>query len=398
MRRSFTEEDLTRWVRTGLITPEQRDAILAEPPAPPRAALSERLFQAVYWAGALLILVGYCLLLALSWDDLSGAGKVAVSLLSLAVAAAATRFLAAHPPLRFPAEVAAVITFALAGFAVYTVEAAAGFWPDLTEADDYEPFIRDLFAPWLPVAAASALVTGSALWRLRAPLLTAGLAATLALTALAVAGRLLVLPAGVQELSYAAGGVIAAVGAALWAGAVLVDHRVRRDHAFWLYGMGLMGLTAGLLVVGTQTWRGDGDGPGVAMALTTAAAGLAWAGTAALIEVRGHRNTQGIFLAGALILLLPFLAGFSFGADNEAAPTLFLVVQLALVSGGVFRVNRVVAGAGALGLFIYLLRLALEVFGGSAAFPLALIVIGAVVLVGGVGLDRLIRRRASAAR
>lgn len=67
-----------RWVAAGIITPDQADRIRADlathPPARPVSLVAEGLG----YLGGVIVVVGLLLVLGLSWENLSAAGKVAV--------------------------------------------------------------------------------------------------------------------------------------------------------------------------------------------------------------------------------------------------------------------------------------------------------------------------------
>ncbi len=103
--RRFTERDLDRWVERGLITADQRDAILRdlETAQPDDSGLN--LTTLLYYSGGLLVLVAYGIFLGLQWEQMNEGGRVAISAGSLAFFAAVSYLLSAQGErFRIPGE------------------------------------------------------------------------------------------------------------------------------------------------------------------------------------------------------------------------------------------------------------------------------------------------------
>lgn len=346
---SFGRADLDHWVTAGIISPAQREAILAES-AGRRSALPSALqlpaldvATLLYYFGGLLVLVAYSVFLGLVWEGVGSVGRVVIAALSMAFFAAAAIGLLRSERFRLPGELLAVVAVAITPLLMFAVLDTAGLVPDEPPyswswqfspyrldgayGEAWRNYVENLQQVRLTMAAVSLAVAAVAAWRVRSPFL--GAAAAVGLGWLAVEVAQTTAGAGTEAFRWGAAQAItmALVGAGLVAvGAALAD-RTTRDFATWLYGLGLAGLVWGL---GTEALDEGGPGWGAA----------------------------------------------------------FLVVALLVLALSIPLQRRLFAVVGAGATYIYLGKLMFDVFEGRAAFALVLAGIGLLVVASGILYQR----------
>ena len=74
----------------------------------------------------------------------------------------------------------------------------------------------------------------------------------------------------------------------------------------------------------------------------------------------------------------------SMDSDNELGKLVYFLINIGLVLGGVVIQRRVFTIFGAIGMFIYLMHLSNKIFRDSWLFPIALTLIGLVMVLLGV--------------
>lgn len=340
--RRFDGSDLERWVVAGIITPDQRDAMLADLKAWPLVRGALDVSTLLYYAGGILVLVAYSVFLGLQWEDLEEEGRVAIAAASMAFFAVISLLLLRSERFRLPGELLTVATVAITPLLVFAVLDAAGLWPE-------EPTIWRFYHEWpawkqaqldyvadlqrarLGMAAASLAVAVLALWRVPSPFLAA--AAVVGLGWLAVEVGQVATGPTIDEFSWgtAESLLLATVGAATVALGVALHGRTQRDYTTWLYALGLGGLVYALFV---RAFASDAPGWGIG------------------------------FLAIAVLILL-----------------LSIPLQQRLFA---------VVGAGAA--YVYFGKLVFDVFEGSAVTALALAALGLLIVAMGMLYQRFSQR------
>ncbi|MCH8065702.1 MAG: DUF2157 domain-containing protein [Chloroflexi bacterium] len=341
--RRFTQRDLERWVERGLITSDQRDAILRDLETSQPDDTGLNLTTLLYYSGGLLVLVAYGIFLGLQWEQMNEAGRVAISAGSLAFFAVVSYLLSAQGSrFRLPGELLQVVAITIFPLLIFALLDVASVWPDepafrftrfdsatraaynSARADYHADLTLARMALSLPTLLAALVVFR---WS-RSPFVLVAIVVAIAslavdLTLLADTGRTS------YELETGQTLVIAALGAALLAGGVLSRDRYERDYSLWLYVMGLAGLTLGLSIEAFPSNAAPGWG------------------------------------------------------------ILWLIAGLTVLGLSVPLQERLFAAAGLLAIFAFLVRLVFEVFeSANAAF--ALIVLGVLVIAAGVIYQRLI--------
>jgi len=328
MAARFSELDLDRWVESGLISSEQRTAILGElRERPPQFRLS--VADLLYYGGGLLVLLAYSVFLGFQWESLNETGRVIISAISFVLFAAASTVMLRYERLRLPGELLQVVAVAVVPLLTFAVLDAAGLWPDdpgfRASTGELEEHQDELALGRMAMAAVTFLAAVAAFRLSRSPYVLVG--GIVALTWLAMDVTFLLQPDRTNfELLAPQLVAVGVMGAFTLAAGVLVEGRFERDYSLWLYIAGLAGLAFGF---GIQALASDTEG---------------WA-------------------------------------------ILFLVVSLAVLTLSVPLQQRLFAVAGLAGVFAYLARLVFDVF-ETAGAALALVVLGLLVLAAGALYQR----------
>lgn len=322
----ITAEDLDRWVREGLITAEQRSAILRDLEARQPEAAGLTITNLLYYGGGLLVLLAYSIFLGLQWENLDAGGRIVIAILSLVFFAAVSTALLRVERFRLPAELLQVVAVAIMPLLMFALLDATGVWP---EDLGYSPTLAQQYD----------YQTDTALARM------------------AIAGATLLAGAGAFSLSRSPFVLIAALIAV---GSLVLDLTLLAERDRTAYDLG------------------------TPQAVTLALQGAGAFGLGVLLRGRTARNYSiWLYLLG----LAAMAQGLGFKAFEEEAAIgwgiLWLLVALAVAALSVPLQERLLAGIGLAGVFAYLARLVFEVF-ESAAAALVLAAIGLLVL--GVGM------------
>ena len=139
--RRFTERDLERWVEFGLITSDQRDAILRDLETAQPDDTGLNLTTLLYYSGGLLVLVAYGIFLGLQWEQMNEAGRVAISAGSLAFFAVVSYLLSAQGSrYQVPGELLQVVTITILPLLLFSLIDVSGLWPDEPRFNDFRRF------------------------------------------------------------------------------------------------------------------------------------------------------------------------------------------------------------------------------------------------------------------
>ncbi len=332
MTTRFTERDLERWVERGLLSAEQRDAILEEHTTrPPDEGLS--VVTLLYYGGGLLVLLAYGIFLGFQWEAMNEAGRVVIAAFSLAFFAAISTFLIQNQRFRVPGELLQVVAVAIVPMLAFAVLDAIGLWPDdpgfRTPFQDREEYHTDLTWVRMGIAGITMLGAWAAFRHSRSPY---------ALVAGIMSAAWFVLDVSIQiqpdRVRFEWGTpqlvLLALMGAGALAAGVLTAGAGDRDYSLWLFVLGLAGLAIGLSVKAFET-------------------------------------------------------------DAWAWGALWLLVSLVIVALSVPLQQRLFAAAGLAGVFIYIGRLVFDVF-ETAGAALAFVVLGLMVLAAGAIYQRFSER------
>jgi hypothetical protein len=320
-----TDTDLDRWVSRGLITAQQRHAILSDLEArEPEKGLT--VTSLLYYTGGIIVLVAYGIFLGVQWEGMNETARMAIAAVSFVVVAALSQALVASERFRLPGELLQLVAVAVVALLVFSVMDAAGWWP---EDRGYSPFdgrgdySSDL--TWARMAlTGSMLFVGAVAFAIsRSPfVLVAALGSTVAFVidaSLQIEGR----PEGyIWETPQVL--MVSGCGVALIVAGLLSRDRTERDYTTWLYLLGLAALAAGLGV------KAFGDE-------TSAFWGAVWMAGAVTVLVLSVPLQQRLFAAAGLLGVLAYLARLVFDVFESPNAALVLVV-----------IGLIVLGSGAL--------------------------------------------------
>ena len=318
----FTERDLERWVGGGIITAEQRDAILRDVEhRPPDAGLD--LTTLLYYGGGLLVLLAYSVFLGFQWQELNEAGRIVIAGISLVFFAAASQLLLRGKRFTLPGELLQVVAVAIVPLLVFAVLDAAGLWPEdlgyrapFAQRHEYE---ADLTWARMSLTGSAMLAALLAFWWSRSPFVLA--AALFSFTALSV-DVTLQFDRSRLEYEWQTGQslIIAAIGAATLAAGIAVRGATERDYSLWLYVLGLAGLAIGL---GSRALPED----------AAAGWGVLWMIVALGVLALSIIVQERLFAVGGLAAVFTYLAKLVFEVFQDATAALGLALLGLMILG-----------------------------------------------------------------
>lgn len=305
---------LDRAVTQGIISAEQRDAILSLPGAPDPAEARHGVNAATiaYWAGGIAVLFAFGWFLIDRWEVLGAGGVLAVTLLYAALFLWSARLFERHGF----ADAATLTTLLAVGMVPLVT------WSVLSLADWWEPFSaprRGLYGQpltvawddlrWLPIELMTILASLVAITRRRAGILAVPIAIAMAFGGVHVMRFFFE-----SDVQAAMGGRVPLLVAVVLLGiGYAADLRTSEDteYSIWFYAVGLVMLALAMLEFGSESSR--------IAAHTTLALAIVFA----IVAVRLRRR---IFIAAAFAGFIGYLAYLSF---KEFPKALSLPVVLA---------------------------------------------------------------------
>ncbi len=316
----ISREQVDRAVNTGIITEQQRDALLAlgQTPAGGEARRGLNAVNVAYWAGGIAVLVAFGWFLIVRWSMLGAAGVLVVSLVYAALFAWTARLLAGHG-FRTAAGVATVLVIGIVPLVTWSLLSLTGIW-DWTPPSQPQwfalPYSHDWEnVRWLPIDLTTLLAGLVALRRVRFDVLGLPLAAAAMATgahafslvfdqnvANALNGRLpLLLALSLLTIGYA------------------VDRRTAadEDYATWFYLAGLVALLPAM----AGFWRES-----------KVIAAHAMLAMSALFVVAALRLRRRLFLAAAFVGFLSYLGYLTFNVFDRAASYPIVLATLGLAT------------------------------------------------------------------
>src|SRR5829696_7941282 len=344
----FTWVDVEQWADHSLIRPDQLTAIRAyvagasgaTPPVEhpravditPRVVSKEHraglnLVTIAYYFGAFMILLAYTFFLGLQWEELGRGGQAVTACGTVAGLWLVGKLLRDRG---YPLA-GNLLIFAGTGvtaLAVYSVLRLAGLWPESIEAGAYRDFYRTIDGNWVILGGVCIAVALAAAWWTRFPLLTL----LIGFWGWYLSMDLIEAVTGHDDFAW--GPVEWSVGAAiglvmLAIGVWLQRRRDAREWSLWFY-------------------------------------------------IFGHVAVLGNL--GALAL-----------DDGPALGLLFLAIYLGFVVASVWLQSRVFLVFGALGCYVYVSKLAFDVFAGSLGFVFGLALVGLLIVLSAVGYQRYVQ-------
>jgi uncharacterized membrane protein len=197
------EAQSSEWVRDGVISSEQREAIIARLPDPPEGLLARRLVPGLTILGAVVVVLGLVLMVSANWDEIPRMTKLVTGVILLAGLQGAGYWVGFGPPARRNTGIALMFV----GSGIFLANLAL-----ITQQYNVEPNpSRLILLAWLLGLAGMPYLAGSRLFALAsAGTLMVGLGVEAAregspLELGAVAGLLMFVGVGVGVLAYGAG-------------------------------------------------------------------------------------------------------------------------------------------------------------------------------------------------
>lgn len=279
----------------------------------------------LYYLGGMLAISALSLFMTLGWEAFGGGAIVVLCLVYGVAAWGLTEFFQKRQ-LAIPAGICATFMIVLVPLAVYGVQQMLGLWDGDLAYRDYHRWIdwRWFIMEWATLAAGALM-----LWRYRYPFLLMPIAVTLWYLSMDVSDWIWQgLYADTRSHAYSVWWNIKAwvsvgFGVCMMGLALWVDFRSKqeRDYAFWLYVFGVITFWGGLT---------------------------------------------------------------SMDSGSELGKLVYFLINIGLVLSGVVIQRRVFTIFGAIGMFLYLAYLSDRIFKDSWLFPIALTLIGLVMVLLGV--------------
>jgi hypothetical protein len=340
LNRSFTWDDVARWVESGLITPEQaggiRQEIETQSPVPAAMRAEEgaqkkqglNLVTIACYFGAFMILLAYTLFMGLHWEKMGYANQFMVTLASMLVVGL-TGYYLRRAGLTLAGGLLIFAATGIMPLLAYTLAQALGIWPKLPEYGQpgYDAFYETIRPYWVYLEVVSLALAVAVVWLIRFPPVSLLIAFWSWYLSMDLARWVAGAPvAGYNDLEQT---VSICVAVAMLAAGVLLQYRTEQDYSRWLYLFGHVALLANL---GALAYRKEGP--------------------VALV---------------------------------------FLGVYVGIVLASVWLQRPVFLVFGALGCYSYIGYLAFRIFPGAGEFPIALAITGFTIVLTAVGFQKLAR-------
>jgi len=242
---------LERGVARGIITAEQRDALLAlesgEPAAPIEVRRGFNAVTVAYWSGGIAVLAAFAWFLINRWEALGPGGVLGVTLVYAALFVAMARVLWTNG-FRHASAVSTLLAVGMTPIVTWSLLAVSGWWGQFPELTRGASVVAEIDWPnvrWLPIDLATILTALVALRQVRFGALALPIA--LAVSAAAVHGLSLVF---VPDLANQLGPELTMLLAvALLSIGYVLDRRVAdgEDYAVWFYAAGLVWTATSIL-------------------------------------------------------------------------------------------------------------------------------------------------------
>ena len=330
-------EAVDRWLKRGLITAGQRDAILEDLAAHRTPGAGLNLTTLLYYGGGLLVLIAYGVFLGAQWGDLTGGSRITISGLSLLAFAFVAEQLLRRASYRLPGELLQVVAVAIIPLFVFALLDAAGVWPHdpgYRYPYDSSDALRRQYQidlTWARMGIAGATIAGASIaFRMsRSPFV---------LIAVVVAVTSLFLDISIQvqgsRVSYdwhtPQALTVAFIGAAVIAAGLYLSGKTERDYSLWLYVAGLAALAVGLAFK--------------AFPENAAGWGALWMIAALLVLALSIPLQQRLFAAAGLAAIFAYCAKLVFDVFDSASAALVMAMLGVLVLAAGMLYQRFVTG------------------------------------------------------
>lgn len=320
------KEILRESVRQGIITEGQMEKILslelAQPASSSEGKRGLNYIMALYYFGAMIIIFAFTYFLVSQWDKLSAGGILAIALAFQGVCFGMGYYL--RYKLQYPVSGGLLTTAAVSitPLTIYSLERIFGIWPAEAKGVAYSDYWRWIKPCWIYMELATLLVALVALFRARFSMLVLVIGHTLWFLSMDIIGIILGDGSHYGEPSWEARRWVSIVISAAMIGvAKLLDRKTKEDYSLWLFIYGgLIFMTAGAF-----TWL-----------------------------------------------------------KNEAEALIYFVTHLLFVVASIRWQRTSLMVFGAIGIYIYFSHLAYDLFKNSPFFPIALALLGLLMILGTV--------------
>ncbi|HLY24340.1 MAG TPA: DUF2157 domain-containing protein [bacterium] len=277
-----------------------------------------------YYLGALVVMAAMGWFMTTAWERFGGPGILVIATVYAACMALIGQRLWQDETYQVPGGLLVTLAVSMVPLAIYGLERTTGIWPQ-GDPGAYAGYHMWIRGSWFLMEAGTIAAGLVALRFVRFPFLTFPLA-----------------------------------------------------FAFWYMSMDLAPLLLGHPAIG---WDGDWR----ARLWVSVGAGLVMLALSILVD---RRTADDYARWGYLFGLLSFEGGLTVLMSSESSWAAYGLVNLALMFAAVLLQRRVFLVFGAIGVYIYLGRLAYVVFKDSVMFPFALTVLGLAIIYGGVLYQR----------
>lgn len=314
----LSKDDLLWSAEQGLITKEQALQLWEALRGRRQKEPSFDLTHVLYYLGAFIVMGALGWFMNDAWNRLGGGALAALACAYGLAFILAGRRLWFGQGLLVPGGILFTLAVWMTPLAVFGAQQALGWWLDL-EPGGYRGYYQWIKGGWFFMEVGTIMAGLVALWFIRFPFLTFPIAFALWFMSMDLTPLLYGQGAAWQGEPQKVVSMI--MGAAMIAGAYLVDQRTKEDYAFWGYLFGLAAFWGGL----------------------------------SLLE-----------------------------SHSELGRFIYCLINLGLIGMAVLFQRQVFLVFGAVGLFGYLGHLSFEVFKETLLFPVALAGVGILMIYGGV--------------
>lgn len=256
-------------VQAGIIDPGQAERLLeffVQEHEQPRFTL----VHVLYYLGGMIAIGAMSLFMTLGWNSLGGWGGFVTALAYLVLFLALTHWFLERRHLSIPAGIMATLAVVMVPLAIFSAQAALGYWDAAKAYRDYHVFID---GRWLMMELGTLAAGAALLWRYRFPFMLMPIAVTLWYMSMDLVPFLF----GADLFDFEIRKFIS-----LWFGlavillAFWVDLRSRfsRDYAFWLYLFGVLTFWGGLSLINSGSELGKAAYCAVNLAMILVGAAL----------------------------------------------------------------------------------------------------------------------------
>ena len=210
------------------------------------------LVHVLYYLGGMIAIGAMSLFMTLGWNSLGGWGGFVTALAYLVLFLALTHWFLERRHLSIPAGIMATLTVVMVPLAIFSAQAALGYWGAAKAYRDYHVFID---GRWLMMELGTLAAGAALLWRYRFPFMLMPIAVTLWYMSMDLVPLLF----GAAPYDFEIRKFIslyfglATVLLAFW---VDLRSRFSRDYAFWLYLFGVLTFWGGLSLVNSGSELG----------------------------------------------------------------------------------------------------------------------------------------------